>query len=406
MNKDRKFIILVGDGMADFPIESLGNITPLEAAKTPNMDYLAQNGVVGLARTVPAGMPPGSDTANLSIFGYNPKECYTGRAPLEALNIGIELGPKDVAFRCNLVNLAESTMEDFSGGHIENEYAALIIEEIANNISIPGIEFYPGVSYRNIVVWRDYPYKNIPGTIPPHDITGKETGPYVPQGEGAGRLNELMNMAREIITKSERIQKAAARYKGTATAIWLWGGGTKPSVETLNSRFGLEGYTISAVDLIHGIGKAAGLSSLHVDGATGYIDTNYEGKTRALLDNINTVNYTLLHVEAPDESGHQGNLEHKLKAIEDFDQKIVGPVLEGMNDFDDYTILFLPDHPTPISLKTHTPDPIPFCIYNKNGRAVKNLEAKQVSGYSEKEAESSGLVLEDGYRLIELMING
>jgi 2,3-bisphosphoglycerate-independent phosphoglycerate mutase len=405
MKKNSKYIVLLGDGMSDFPIAELGNKTPLEYAKTPNMDYLAQNGIMGLAKTVPDGMPPGSDTANLSIFGYNPEKYYSGRAPLEAINMGINLNKDDVAFRCNIVNIENSIMKDFSGNHVETELSKIIIEELNKNISIENIEFFPGVSYRNIIVWRNYPYFNITETVPPHDIQDKKTSDYNPIGDGSDILNSLIKKSTEIITSSRKIQEAKLKFKGLPSSIWIWGGGKKPEIDTLNKRFGLNGYTISAVDLIHGIGRAAGLSPLHVNGATGYIDTNYHGKADALLKEIKNVNYIYLHVESPDESGHEGNLEHKLKSIEDFDKHIVGRVIEGMKKYSDYTLLLMPDHPTPISLKTHTDDPVPFCLFKSTGIPEKYKD-KHTDTYNENSASSTGLYIDKGYKLIEFMING
>jgi 2,3-bisphosphoglycerate-independent phosphoglycerate mutase len=407
LNKEKKIVILIGDGMADYPIEELGGKTPLEVADIPNMDYLARNGIFGITKTVPDGMAPGSDTANLSIFGYDPKLYFTGRAPLEALNMNIKLGPNDVAFRCNLVNIENNIMKDYSSGQIDTEFSSIVINELNKNISNNQykIELYPGVSYRNIMVWRDYPYDNIPQTTPPHDITGKEIFDFLPKGgPEALVLESTMTASVNIINNSDIIKKNRSIYNGQPTSTWLWGGGKKPEIETLQKRFGLHGYTISAVDLIHGIGRAAGLSPRHVDGATGYIDTNYSGKASALLKAIKSSNFVFLHVEAPDESGHEGNLEHKIKAIEDFDKKVVGPVFQGLKNFPDYTILVMPDHPTPIKLKTHTADPVPFCIYsNKQFSGFQKSPADIC--FTEKMARTTGNYIDKAYNLIQIMIN-
>jgi 2,3-bisphosphoglycerate-independent phosphoglycerate mutase len=402
MNSKRKYVVLLGDGMADYPIESLGNITPLEAARTPNMDYIASNGISGLVDTIPEGMAPGSDTANLSLFGYDPKIYYTGRAPLEALSMGIEMGDKDAAFRCNIVTLEDNIMKDFSGGHIDTEFSKIVMEELAENIRLDGIEYYPGVSYRNTIIWRNYPYGEITGSTPPHDIHDKIIDEHLPTGDGSELILDLMKRSEKIIRESPRIRDAASRYQGKPVSAWIWGGGRKPAMKTLNEMLGLSGYTISAVDLIHGIGKAAGLEAIHVDGATGYIDTNYEGKAKALLESINRANFIYLHVESPDESGHEGNLEHKIKAIEDFDSRIVGPVLEGLKKYEDYTILVTPDHPTPLKIRTHTSDPVPFAIYrNRDWKDQKNLSAKN---YSEKSAKETGLLIGEGHRLLKMIV--
>ena len=404
MNTGKKIVILIGDGMADYPVDSLGGKTPLEAAEIPNMNLLARNGVFGLTKTVPDGMFPGSDTANLSIFGYDPERYYTGRAPLEALNMDIELGPNDAAFRCNLVNIIDGRMEDFSAGHIDTEFTKIVIGELKKKIDCDELELFPGVSYRNILVWRDFPHDVFPQTIPPHDITGKEINNFLPNGPGADKLFSIMEASRNIISGSALIKDSSSRFKGNPNSIWLWGGGRKPAMESLKERYGLHGYTISAVDLIHGIGRAAGLKPLRVEGATGYIDTNYSGKANALLDAVKNSNFVFLHVEAPDESGHEGNLEHKIKAIEDFDKKVVGPVVEGMKQHADYTILVMPDHPTPINLKTHTADPVPFCIYSSKGLSGFRKSPADVC-FTENMAKSSGNYIDKAHNLIQIMLN-
>lgn len=401
---DGKVIILVGDGMADYPIASLGGKTVLEAARTPNMDRIAREGLLGLVRTVPEGMSPGSDTANLSIFGYDPREYYTGRAPLEALNMGIALGENDVAFRLNIVTIENGIMEDFSAHHIESEFGKEIIQAVASGIAEKGLEFYPGVSYRNIMVWRNFPFSEIPKTVPPHDIQGKEIVHHLPSGNGSERLSEIMERAKQIIGNSKNIADLKKNFKGNPTAVWLWGGGKKPQIQTLKERFGLYGFTISAVDLIHGIGRAAGLEPLRVEGATGYLDTNYEGKADAVLHALSKANFVLCHVESPDESGHEGSLANKLKAVEDFDARLVGKVLDGLKNFDDWSLLVLPDHPTPISVRTHTNDPVPFAVLKKkNGRFISN-DAKIADGFDEKSASKTGVFIERGHELIELLL--
>jgi len=403
MKSDKKIAVLVGDGMADYPLPELGGRTPLEAARTPCMDELARMGLLGMARTVPIGMAPGSDTANLSIFGYDPRESYTGRAPLEALNMGIDMQPGDAAFRLNLVEIDErGGMADFSANHIETEFAKTVIDEIRAAVDIEGIEFYSGVSYRHIMIWRGFPHAELPQTTPPHDITGKGVSGFLPRGPGAELLREVMERSRSIIRESGIIDSCKAKYSGRPVSAWLWGGGRKPSLRGLGERFGLHGYTISAVDLIHGIGRAAGLEPLRVEGTTGYLDTNYEGKARALLEAMGRANFVLLHVESPDESGHEGNLEHKIRAIEDFDEKIVGRVMQGLSGLGDYALLVMPDHPTPIPLRTHTGEPVPFCIYGTKGLAGGTGRA---ASYSEREAEGTGILVEEGHRLIEIIIN-
>ena len=403
-NKNAKYVILLGDGMADLPIESLGGKTPLEYAATPNMDRLAATGILGLARTVPEGMQPGSDVANLSVLGYNPRDFFSGRAPLEALNMGIKLGPRDLAIRCNMVEIRDGVMHDFSAGHISSEFSAIIMKELAEKIKLPDMEYYPGVSYRNIVVWRNYPHSELPETTPPHDIHGKQVASYLPRAKGAEVLNSIMRESADIIAASQAVRDAKSAYKGSPSSVWLWGCGRKPSMETLEKRFGLNGHTISAVDLVHGLGRAAGLSPIVVPGATGYLDTNYEGKAQALLQALKNDNFVFLHVESPDESGHEGNLEHKMKAIEDFDRKIVGPVMEGLSAYRDCVLLVMADHPTPISLRTHTGDPVPFCIYSSKGWVGTAYQGMSAPSFNEKSAASTGLFIGEGHRLIELML--
>lgn len=404
--EEKKYIILLGDGMADLPVDELGGKTVLEYCRTPNMDFIARNGICGITHTVPDGMAPGSDTANLSIFGYNPAECFSGRAPLEAINMDIKLGDNDAAFRCNIVNAAGDVMNDFTADHIDSRLSEIVIKEISARIKHKDIEFYPGVSYRNIMVWRNFPYSDITSTTPPHDIQERKTGEYTPSGSGADLLMELMSQSKPIIAASAAISEGMKMFQGNPESIWLWGGGRRPAMKTLRERFGLYGHTISAVDLIHGIGKAAGLTPLHVDGVTGYLDTNYEGKAEALLKALPSSNYIFLHVESPDESGHEGNLEHKIKAIEDFDSRVVGPVLEGIKKFPECTVLLMPDHPTPVKVRTHTSDPVPFCIFTAGSGFENERKKFAASSFCEKGAAATGLSVDHAHKLIEIMIRG
>jgi 2,3-bisphosphoglycerate-independent phosphoglycerate mutase len=402
---EKKFIVIVGDGMADRPIASLGNKTPLEYAHIPNLDFLATQGVFGLARTVPVGVNPGSDTANLSIFGYNPIKAYTGRAPLEALNMGIDFGEHDVAFRCNIVTLKDGLMKDFTADHIDSRLSEVIMRELDAALGYEGIEFHPGVSYRNILMWRNYPHKEIASATPPHDITGKPYDVSLPCGAGSALLNEIMTRSAAVIASNDKIRKACEKYQGDPVSVWLWGGGFRPVVEPVSRLFGLRGCTISAVDLIHGIGRAAGLEPLHVEGATGYLDTNYEGKAAAAIDFLaHKGNFVFVHVESPDEAGHEGNIEHKLQAIEDFDRRTVGPLIRGSEHFADCTILCMPDHPTPIEIKTHSSDPVPFAFYRKQGfEAPAHTKAL---AYSEREAEHTGIFIDDASVLLGSLVKG
>lgn len=396
-----KYIVLLGDGMSDEPLKELDNRTPLMAAKTPNLDFMARRGRTGLARTVPKGLPPGSDVANLSVFGYDPRTCYTGRSPLEAASMGVELGPDDVAFRVNLVNLqparATLVMNDYSAGHISTEEGRELVEALQQRLGDDEFQFFPGVGYRHLMVWRNG--KSALTATPPHDISGQSIADYLPKGEGADRLIYLMTSSQMIMNNHPQYRRRLEAGEVPANSIWLWGHGKAPRMESFRERFGLTGAVISAVDLVRGIGVCAGLDVIRVPGATGYIDTNYEGKVEAALAALETRDFVYLHVEAPDEAAHSGNLEHKLKAIEDFDARVVGPVMEGMKRFGSYRILCTPDHPTPLRIKTHTDEPVPFILY-----AGETEEQNAVTGYDEASAKAAGLFLDEGFRLMDMML--
>jgi len=397
-----KYIVLLGDGMSDKKLEELGGKTPLQAARTPNMDFMAKNGKMGLARTVPPGFSPGSDVANLSVFGYDPRTCYTGRSPLEAASIGVELGPNDVAFRLNLVNLQPSGgklfMRDYSAGHISDEDGRELVKVLQEELGDKDFQFYPGVGYRHLLVWRDGIDRMT--LTPPHDITGQEIIDYLPRGEGADRLVYLMNASQMLFYNHPQYRRRQAANENPANSIWLWGQGKSPKMQSYHEKFGLTGAVISAVDLIRGIGVCAGLEIIKVKGATGYIDTNYRGKAEAALDALQRVDYVYLHVEAPDEAAHSGKLEDKIKAIERFDELVVGTVIEGIRQFGSFRILCTPDHPTPVKLMTHTAEAVPFVIYS--GEEASN---EQISGYDEESAKATGLYLEEGFRLMDLLLN-
>ena len=396
-----KYVVLLGDGMADQKLEQLGGKTPLQAAKTPHMDFIAQRGQFGLARTVPAGLPPGSDVANLSVFGYDPRTCYTGRSPLEAVSMGVDLGADDVAFRVNLVTLlpqrTQLVMQDYSAGHITSAEGKELVEDLQKTFGNEQFQFFPGVGYRHLMVWRNG--RDRLATTPPHDITGKNILDYMPKGEGQEELANLLNSSQMLFSQHPVNKKRKENGQLPANSIWLWGHGKSPRIESYREKFGLSGAVISAVDLIKGIGVCAGLDIINVTGATGYIDTNYKGKADAALAALETRDFVYLHVEAPDEAGHSGNLEHKIQAIEDFDAQVVGPVLEGMKKFGEYRVLCMPDHPTPLSLMTHTSDPVPFVLYK--GETKADL---RVAGYDEDSARGMDLVIEDGFRMMELML--
>lgn len=396
-----KVIILLGDGMSDISYSQLDNKSPLQYAATPNMDFMAQHGQVGLAHTVPDGLPPGSDVANLSVFGYDPRSCYTGRSPLEAISMGVELGPADVAFRMNLVTLkaqgSSICMQDFSAGHISTAESRELIERLQSELGNAEIEFHAGVGYRHLMVWRGG--KDGMCATPPHDITGKSILEYLPNGPGADMLINIMNHAQMVLHDHPVNVKRKEQGLQPASSIWLWGHGKTPQIETYKEKFGLSGAVISAVDLIKGIGVCAGLDIINVEGATGYIDTNYLGKAQAALAALENHDFVYVHVEAPDEASHAGIMQHKLQAIEDFDRQVVGTVLEGIKKFDDYVILCMPDHPTPVKLMTHTSDPVPFVIYrNRVG------DGNGAASYDEAQAKATGLVM-DGHRLLPTLLS-
>ncbi len=405
-----KYIILLGDGMADRPHAELKGKTCLQAARTPNLDELATLGETGMVHTVPEGFPPGSDVANLTVMGYDPRKYYTGRSPLEAASIGVELGPDDVAFRCNLVTLRitggpskgvggrHAVMEDFSAGHISTEDARLLIEEIESKLGSERIRFYPGVSYRHLMVWRGG--KDKIECTPPHDIQDKDIQDYLPRGDGDETINALMEASSDILMAHPVNKTRVENGKRPANSIWLWGQGRRPSMPTFREKYGLEGAMISAVDLTKGIGVYAGFEVINVPGATGWLDTNYVGKAEHALWALQTKDIVYIHVEAPDEAGHTGDLKSKIKAIEDFDEFVVGNVVHGMKQFDEYRIMVLPDHPTPIEIRTHSNEPVPFVIYDNS----KVRRGDPVT-YDERIAyRKDALVFKEGYTLMDYFL--
>ena len=403
----RKYMVLLGDGMADYPVAELGGKTPLQAARTPHLDRLCQQGKLGLVRTVPPGLPPGSDVANLSIFGYDPALHFTGRAPLEAAAMGVKLGPDDVAFRCNLLTISrrgeKEFMDDFSAGHISTQEARQIIAGIEKALGSHEFNFYPGVSYRHLLVWRNGGRSLSLTTTPPHDITGKPIAEYLPRGEGQEGICGMMEEARQLLQNHPVNEARQKSGKKPANAIWLWGQGKAPSLLPITKRFGLAGSVISAVDLMKGIGFYAGLEIVNVPGATGYLDTNYAGKAEYALREISKKDFVYVHVEAPDEASHNGNLKDKIQAIEDFDGKIVGPILHGLQAYENFRLLVLPDHPTPLVLKTHSSEPVPFVVFSSEdgGRALKKERF-----FDELSAQKAGLLIEKGHELLEKFIEG
>jgi 2,3-bisphosphoglycerate-independent phosphoglycerate mutase len=397
-----KYVIIHGDGMADWPCEELGGKTPLEAARKPNMDLIASRGELGLVATIPGGMAPGSDVGTMTMLGYDPARYHTGRAPIEAASQGIALAPDDVVFRMNLVSLVPgdrgaTIMNDFTSGHISSAEAARIVDDIRRELTGDGIEFFKGVSYRHLMVWRH----GLVGAklTPPHDITGKPIETYLPQGQGADRLSTIMHRAGEIMRDHPVNQARRAAGKMAATAVWFWGQGKRPAVPTLKDRFGVEGSVISAVDLVNGLGRLAGLDVITVPGATGFLDTDYAAKARYGLDSLRRRDFLLLHIEAPDEAGHMGRADYKVEALERIDELILGPMLAELPAFGEWALLLMPDHATPSILKTHSNEAVPFAILRGGKSAI--VGGGVTRRYTEAEGARTGLFFKQGYRLIE-----
>lgn len=364
-----KYILVLCDGMADFKIDALGGKTPLEAAKKPNIDFMAKTAMQGFVKTVPDGMKPGSDVANLSALGYDAKACYTGRSPLEALSLGIDLQPTDVALRCNLVTLSDDepyeakTMIDYSSGEITTAESELLMKSVAQSLNDKTFEFYPGVSYRHCLVCHNG--RTDSDLTPPHDITGKKIADYLPKGYNADVYLSLMKKSAEIL-KSHPVNLERKRQgKRTADSIWLWGQGTKPRLQSFYERYGIKGAMISAVDLLKGIAVGSGMQSIDVEGATGTIDTNFDGKAKAALDALKNNDFCFIHLEAPDECGHQKDAKGKTRSIELIDEKIIGAIIKGMKD-SEFKMLVMPDHFTPIATGTHDATPVPFLMYSSS----------------------------------------
>lgn len=399
-----KYVVILADGMADYKVEELGSKTPLQYAKTPNFDYLAAKGEVGLVSTISQGMPPGSDTANLAVMGYNPELYYTGRSPFEAASMGIDLKDTDVTFRCNVVTLSEAEsykdriMLDHSADEITTEEAAVLIEALKKELETDAMKLYPGISYRHLLVWDKAPsdYK----LIPPHDIIGRRIEEYLPTGKDSGVILEMMEKSVAILENHPINQDRIKRGLKPANSIWIWGEGKKPLLTKFPEKYGLKGAVISAVDLIKGIGKCADLQVIEVEGATGNIHTNYTGKAKAALEALSNGNdFVYIHIEAPDECGHRNERDNKVKSIELIDEKIAGYLIQELGkQSEDYRIMVLPDHPTPLSLRTHTSDPVPFLIYDS--RMIK----ENPYNFDEDGAAKSGLFFQEGYKLMDYFI--
>ena len=397
-----KYIVVLGDGMADEPIAEIGGKTPLAHANTPMMDELAGKSVVGLSATIPEGMSPGSDTANLAVLGYNPKKYYTGRSPLEALSIGVPMKDTDIALRCNIVTVseedvpyAERTIIDHSSSEISTEDAAVLLEAVKKELQDDIYSYYVGTSYRHLLIWDK---GQVVPLTPPHDILGKVIGDYLPKED---KLREMMEKSYDILNNHPLNVERAAKGLHKANSIWFWGAGTRPALDSFEEKTGKRGVMISAVDLLKGIAIGAGMKVIEVPGADGTLHTNYVGKAQAAVDALTKDGYDFayVHVEAPDEMGHQGSLTNKIKAIEYLDEKVIRVVAEQMEKAGaEYRMLIMPDHPTPIACRTHTSNPVPYLLYDSR------TTFKKEQSYNESEAEKSGNYLEEGYLLMNELL--
>jgi 2,3-bisphosphoglycerate-independent phosphoglycerate mutase len=395
-----KYIVIVPDGMADYPIAELGGKTPLEYAQTPHMDQLVKSGIAGMIQTIPAHLPPGSDVGNLSAMGYDPKKFFSGRAPLEAANLNIQLKNNDIAFRCNLVTIVDEKMLDYSAGHITSKEAAVLIAALNKATKLKNVRFYPGKSYRHITVIKATDARKLVKSqcTPPHDILNQPIRLFLPKGPNAKVLSDLMEWSKKILADHPVNKKRIRAKKNPANMIWLWGQGQKPRLPLFKRKFGLSGSVISAVDLVNGIGKLAGLHVIHVPRATGYYDTNYKGKAQYALKSLQKNDFVFIHIEAPDEASHNGDLQMKIKCIERIDKEVIGTILSRYKASDDFRILVLPDHRTPLSKRTHTREAVCFLM------SGKGIKAQGPQSFSEKTAEASGCFFKNGEDLMTFFI--
>lgn len=402
-----KYVVVLYDGMADYPIDVLGNKTPMMVAEKPIFDSLAQKGEVGLVRTIGEGQKPGSEIGNLTVMGYDPRKYFTGRSPLEAVSIGVKMASDDIALRCNIVTLSDEenyddkTMVDYSAGDISSEEAAEIIKTVQENFGGGEFDFYSGVSYRHCLIHHKGT-TDLGKMTPPHDISGRVVGSYISDSPNAKKLTDLMRKSYNLLKDHPVNLKRIAECKRPANSIWLWGEGTRPELTPFEELYGVKGTVISAVDLLKGIGIAAGMKTPDVPGATGYIDTNFEGKAEAAVKALKEdSDFVYIHIEAPDECGHRFEPENKVKAIEYIDTRVLPIVLKGLEEIgDDYKIMILPDHPTPLSTKTHAGDPVPYMIYQKSKE--KDSGVKSID---EESAKATGVYLEEGYNLMKKFIS-
>ena len=392
-----KYAIIVLDGAADYPLDVFDGKTPLQAAKTPNIDAISTSGRQGTVQTIPKGMAAGSDVAQMSLLGYDPREFYSGRAPIEAAAMGIQVTSEDWIFRCNLVTFADKLMADHSAGHISTDEAKKLIEEFARTMSgDKRLKFYPGVSYRHLCVISDVNLKVT--TVPPHDIIGKKVSRNLPKGKGAGYLNDIMKQSQQLFENHEINRVRRDLGENPVSSIWLWGQGHKAMMERFSKKFGIRGAAITAVDLVRGLAKLIHFDLLEVEGATGYLDTNYAGKGETAVDAIDDYDLVFVHIEAPDEAGHSGDAEAKKKAIERIDKHIVGPVHEALQSYESYRILVMPDHPTPVETQAHSDEPVPFAMA---GEGVKGILKEP---FSEENSFKSGFTIERGCDLMEYFL--
>ncbi len=392
-----KYALILPDGCADEPVPQLDGKTPLQKARIPNMDSIVVRGRIGSVKTVPKSLTPGSDVATLSVIGYDPVQYYTGRAPLEAVAQRITLQPDELVFRCNLVTIIDGRMEDFSAGHIAQPEAEKLIADLQAKLGSDRVAFHSGVSYRHLVTVKDADWMKVKCT-PPHDITGQAVEGYLPTGKGSEVVRELMERSREVLASHEVNQVRRDLGESPATSIWLWGQGAMPRLPSFKKRFGIQGAAITAVDLIRGLALSVGWKLIAVEGATGYLDTNYAGKGEAACRALDDVDLVAVHIEAPDEAGHNGDAVSKVKALERIDEHIVGPVMEKLRTFDAWRILCLPDHPTPVRIRTHTMDPVPFAL------AGTGIVPDEASVFCEAEAADSDLRIDPGHELMEYFL--
>lgn len=395
-----KYIIIVPDGMADHPIKEFNGKTPLEAANTTNMDYMAKNGLTGMVKTIPDDMPPGSDVGNISILGYDPSKSLTGRAPLEAANQGITLADNEVAIRCNLVTIENGTMADYSAGHIRSDEAEILIKTLNEKVDDPNVRFYAGKSYRNLLVIKTHDPKKYMQikTFPPHDILDKKIKDYLPKGPESQMLLKLIEKSKEVFENHDVNRVRIDLKENPATQIWLWGQGTRPKLTSFKEKFNLNGGIISAVDVVAGIGKLAGLEIIDVPGITGYYDTNYLGKAEYALESLKRNDFVYIHIEAPDEAGHNGDAQAKRDVIERIDKEVVGTILNKIDQYSDVRVMILPDHPTPVDLRTHTREPVAFLMYGKG------IPQDGSDSFSEKVVSKKGLKFKSAEELTNTFI--